>query len=156
MAYFHGALGSPVRAISGTVAKGANAMVLTKKSEFLEKDNGYEIAYRIPVDCQLKGALGTSFRTGRPIRVFRAADCSSEYNGCTIAPIIGVRYDGRYKVVSTEALAIRVEWDTKYNVVQYVLRRLPRQPPLTDVVAARPSVAEQEQYSEYQRVYSAA
>lgn len=156
MAYFNGAHGSPVRTISGTVAKGANVMILTKKSEFCEQDNGYEIAYRIPVDCQLKGALGTSCDTGRPIRVFRTADCSSEHNGCTIAPIIGVRYDGRYRVVSTEAVVIRLEWDTKYNVLQYVLRRLPGQPPLKNVVAARPSVDEQEQYSEYQRVYSAA
>jgi len=107
VALFNGAHGSKIAGISGNAETGAYSVVTSGGAyEELDEDRGDTMYYSGPrshVNTDPKkpfpstnatNALKTSQRTGRPVRVLRAAGAGGSKSGSKWRPTVGIRYDG--------------------------------------------------------------
>lgn len=107
VALFNGAHGNLQGGIAGNTDTGAYSIVVSKSYEGLDEDMGNELYYsgsnshkntdpqRPAPSTQGTQALQASLASQKPVRVLRAASKEKAY-----APIVGLRYDGLYRVVS--------------------------------------------------------
>lgn len=125
-----GAHGSAQAGIYGRAGDGAYSVVVSGAYADLDGDEGDRIHYSgsgshghsdtTPRITAATSTLQRSQETGLPIRVLRAASGSGR------APVVGIRYDGLYTVVSSR---IRLN-GTNGAYIQFCLQRLPNQPPI--------------------------
>lgn len=115
VALFHGAHGSKIGGISGNSETGAYSVVTSGgQYEDLDQDHGNVLYYsgsgshdntdpkKPSPSTNATLALQASLRTGRPVRVLRAAGTGVSKSQKSWRPIVGIRYDGRYRVVATQ------------------------------------------------------
>lgn len=115
VALFNGAHGSKIGDISGNSETGAYSVVTSGgQYEDLDQDQGNILYYsgsgshdntdpkKPSPSTNATLALQASLRTGRPVRVLRAAGTGVSKSKKSWRPIVGIRYDGRYRVVATQ------------------------------------------------------
>jgi len=152
LALFHGAHGMKVGGIAGNTKNGAYSVVTAGGDyEELDQDEGdvlYYSADRSHKNTDPKEpfpsstptlALKASLRMGKPVRVLRAAGTGSRKSRAdTPRPVVGIRYDGLYRVV-----AMQLRMNQRGGLYeQFKLERLGGQPPLSDIVESRPTAKE--------------
>ncbi|KAK0611253.1 PUA-like domain-containing protein [Immersiella caudata] len=147
-AVFHGAHGSAGGGISGSEETGCFSIIVSGKSAYhdMDKDDGETLYYsadnsldnvdrqRVLVTTNKTKSLQVSLRTGRPVRVLRSAGKNRAF-----APIVGIRYDGLYRVAA-ENMKTNSKGG-KYR--QFKLVRLPNQRAFAETVAAAPTGRQQ-------------
>lgn len=117
----------------------------------IPKSRGETLWYSVPGSAtnqkknEISRSAGTShlqrsLDTGNPVRVLRSAKKKSAF-----APSVGIRYDGLYVVVKP---------DTSHNTkggffIRYLLKRLPDQKPLEDVMRDSPTA---QQMADFHRI----
>lgn len=143
IAYFHGAHGCHTRSICGSAARGATSIVVSPTLHSREVDMGHAVTYWVREDTAGNRAMRTSQRLGLPVRLLRNSCRSGTNYG--FAPSVGIRYDGLYRI--TAVLLV------DYTFIRYILQRVEGQMPLDEVVAARPSAEELQQYREYRDLF---
>ncbi|GAB7330546.1 hypothetical protein MBLNU13_g02137t1 [Cladosporium sp. NU13] len=153
LALFNGAHGSKIAGISGNSETGAYSVVTSGGAyEELDEDRGHTLYYsgsrshdntdpKKPFpSTNATNALKASQRTGRPVRVLRAAGAGGSKSGSKWRPTVGIRYDGLYRVAD-------MQLKTNINgglYEQFKLVRLDGQPALNN--KARPTAAEVRDY----------
>lgn len=159
MALFHGAHGAKIGGIAGNAQAGAYSVVTSGGPyEELDKDLGDILYYSGSASHDNDNpkepypssnatlALKASQRMGKPVRVLRAAGVSRTA-WKTWRPIVGIRYDGLYRVVS-----MSLQTNQKRGLYeQFKLERLGDQPPLESL--SRPTAKEISDFQEKDREY---
>lgn len=147
VALLNGAHGSKMGGIAGDSQTGAySVMTSGGQYEDLDQDNGNVLYYsgssshdntdpKAPFpSSNTTLALKASQRTGRPVRVLRAAGAARGKS--TLRPTVGIRYDGLYQVV-----AMSLKTNTKSGLdEQFRLERMGNQPALNSI--STPTAAE--------------
>ncbi|QIX02531.1 hypothetical protein AMS68_008048 [Peltaster fructicola] len=135
-ALVHGAHGSSQGGIAGTQNTGAYSIVVSGTYDGLDRDEGNTLYYSgsnshnnrdqnsPPPSTTRTLALKASIGSQQPVRVLRSASGESRY-----CPMVGLRYDGLYRVVSC---------NNKKNAYggiyeQFKLERLEGQEPLSSI-----------------------
>ena len=127
-----GAHGSRMGGISGTADVGAYSIVISGMYADLDSDLGDTVFYsgsqslgntdpHQPIESGPTLALHTSMSTRRPVRVLRGSGGKGD-----LAPRAGLRYDGLYRVVSTDHHLNHLNG----LYTRFRLERLPDQPPI--------------------------
>ncbi|KAF3768995.1 hypothetical protein M406DRAFT_327404 [Cryphonectria parasitica EP155] len=151
VALFHGAHGSRISGITGNIHTGAYSVVVSGLYKNVDEDRGDTIIYSGPgsqdntdPDELPKGsaqALQTSLNSGRPVRVLR-----SSRGAISVAPSVGIRYDGLY-VVSRR---LAPQKNAKGGLfVCFVLQRIPGQESLESIYLRSPT---RQQMADFSRI----
>lgn len=160
VALFNGAHGSKMGGISGNSETGAYSVVTSGgQYEDLDQDHGNILYYsgsgshentdpKSPSpSTSATSALQASLRTGRPVRVLRAAGTGVSKSKKSWRPTFGIRYDGRYRVVATQ-----LRTNMKGGLYeQFKLERMEDQPPLDS--KSRPTPGEIKDYERKDQGY---
>ncbi|KAI1080090.1 PUA-like domain-containing protein [Whalleya microplaca] len=146
VALHHGAHGSRMGGIAGSIDAGAYSIVVSDIYEDLDDDRGETLFYSgsnshnntdpanpAPSSGGTK-ALKSSLRTGNVLRVLRSGGPSASQKNRWL-PDCGLRYDGLYRVVRQ-----RLQTNTKGGLYeQFELRREPGQTPLEELRRTSPT-----------------
>ncbi|KAK5111601.1 hypothetical protein LTR85_011830 [Meristemomyces frigidus] len=145
-----GAHGATIAGISGAEGEGAYSCIMSGGHDYPDEDHGNVVLY-CGTDSNDGSVTGPTKRmleseeNGKPVRLIRSHNLKSEH-----APEIGFRYDGLYKVVSSENMDTATHPRQRHR---FKLVRLPGQAEIRSTgPAKRPTEQEKEAHKKDKRL----